>query len=169
MDNWNGGPQTLVRFKVRFPGFEPLTEKTKPCMSLPPLYRPSGCVPLEFSVRRGGAGDLSDDERFSNARTLFHSQTPLPGPYGFELYETGPTDARLNTYRKKTPEHTLVIDCFMRPPGDEHSPTCSNHSNLPSGNVLQYHLYGDQLQDAEQIDGGFRALIGTFAGEKRKE
>jgi len=34
MDPWGGGSPTLVRFKVGFPGFEPLSEKHKPCMSL---------------------------------------------------------------------------------------------------------------------------------------
>jgi hypothetical protein len=96
MDNWNGGPQTLVRFKVTYPKFEPLDQKNAPCMSLAPLYRPPGCLPVEFIVANGGQSEggggwaASDEEAFKNIRHLFHSQTPLPGPHGFELYETGP-------------------------------------------------------------------------------
>ena len=163
MDHWAGGPPTLVRFKVAFPGFEPLSEKNKP-LSLAPLYRPPGCVPLEFMIRAGGGGDPSDEEGFNNRRSLFHSQKPLPGPSGFELYETGPEDARINTYRKRSSAHTLIIDCFPDKPEDgvKRDPVCSNHSRLPNGNVLVYHLYGDQLPSVEQMDEGFRALLQSF-------
>ena len=94
MDNWNGGPQTLVRFKVTYPKFEPLDQKNTPCMSLAPLYRPPGCLPVEFIVANGGRSvegggwAASDEEAFNNIRDLFHSQTPLPGRYGFEVYKT---------------------------------------------------------------------------------
>lgn len=162
MDKWDGGPQTLVMFKVTFPGFEALTVKNQACMSLPAAYRPPGCRPLEFTIRRGGAYEPPDDVLFNNARKLFHSQQPLPGPYGFELYETGPVEARINTYRKKTPTHTLVIQCLMRRPGDQHPATCNTTSRLESGNVLGYHLYSDQLEHAEEIDDGIERLITRF-------
>jgi hypothetical protein len=55
MDDWNGGPQTQVRLKVTFPGFEPLTLDTEHCMSLSPAFRPTTCTPLAFALRRGGA------------------------------------------------------------------------------------------------------------------
>jgi hypothetical protein len=159
MDNWAGGPQTLVRFKVTFPGFEPLTQTTLPCITLAPADHPQDCAPLEFSIRRGGgSSDPPDDQQFNNMRSAFHSQTPRSGPNGFEIFETGPADARINTYRKKTAEHTLIITCFMRPPGDSHAPTCNNESRLATGNVLQYHIYGDQLKDASEIDTGLRRL-----------
>ena len=118
MDHWGGGPQTLVRFKAALPGFEPFTEKTRACMTAAPANRPAGCVPLEFFIRRGRS-DPTDDERFSNARRLFHSQNPLPGPFGFELYETGPPEARVNTYRKVTGEHMLMIQCILPPSGGQ--------------------------------------------------
>lgn len=161
MDDWGGGPQTLVRFKADFPGFQPFSERTRVCMTAAPANRPAGCVPFEFILRRGG-GDPTDDEGFGNARKLFHSQNPLPAPFGFELYETGPAEARINTYRKLTREHTLIIQCFLPPQGVQHAWVCSNHSRLPDGNVLEYHLYGDQLELAERVDEGSRHLIASF-------
>jgi hypothetical protein len=166
MDNWNGGPQTLVRFKVTYPKFEPLNDKNTPCMSLAPLYRPPGCVPFEFWITDGESLP-TDEQQFNNTRDLFHSQTPLLGPYGFELYEMGPENARINTYRKQTSEHVLIIQCFLRKPeGDvKHNPVCTNHSRIVNGNELAYRLYGDELKDAEQIDEGFRVLINSFVSE----
>lgn len=167
MDKWNGGPQTLVKLKVTFPGFEPLTEKNKRCMSVAPTYRPSGCTPVEFIIRGGDAYDPPDDVRFNNSRKLFRSQQPLRGPYGFELYETGPLNGRINTYRKKTSDHTLVISC-MRAASDHQPSICGVTSRLASGNVLEYRLYGDQLKDAERIDEGVRRLIARFQLEAKE-
>jgi hypothetical protein len=94
--------------------------------------------------------------RFNNACDLFHSQQPLAGPSGFELYETGPAEARIETYRKATPQHMLVITCFRN------SKDQAQLSRLESGNFLEYFLYSDQLRDAEQIDAGIRKLIRGF-------
>jgi hypothetical protein len=158
MDHWNGGPQTLVSFAVTFPGLQPFTEKTRICFRAAPANRPADCVPVTFFVRRGH-GDPTDDQAFDNARKLFHSESPLPGPYGFELYETGPAEARIDTYRKNTIEHTLLVSCFRH---GERTLSCDNHSRLPNGNVLEYHLTGAQLEIATSFDAGIRTLIASF-------
>jgi hypothetical protein len=162
MDDWNGGPQTLVRLKVTFPGFEPLKLNTEHCMSLSPAFRPTTCTPIEFILRNGGAYEPPDDVRFNNARDLFHSQQPRPGPYGFELYETGPPEARINTFRKDASGHILAIHCFVHSKDGASMSVCHTESRLDSGNVLAYFLYSDQLGDAEQIDAGIRKLINDF-------
>lgn len=168
MDNWKGGPQTLVRFKVTYPRFEPLDQKNTPCMSLAPLYRPPGCLPVEFIVANGGRNAAgggwaeSDEAAFNNARNLFHSQTPLPGHYGYELYETGPENARIETYRKRTPDHLLILTCIFHDPVRRATASCSNASRLADHNELEFLLYFDQLQSAEEIDQGFRSLVASF-------
>jgi hypothetical protein len=168
MDNWNGGPQTLVRFKVTYPKFEPLDQKNTPCMSLAPLHRPPGCLPVEFIVANGGRSvggggwAASDEEAFNNIRDLFHSQTPLPGRYGFEVYETGPENARIETYRKRTPEHVLILSCLFQSPDSRATAQCNNQSRLADHNELEFRLYFDQLQSAEEIDEGFRSLVKSF-------
>jgi hypothetical protein len=162
MDHWNGGAQTLVRLKVTFPGFEPLTKKTAQCLSLSPAFRPTSCTPVAFVLRSGSAYEPPDDVRFNNASSLFHSQLPLAGPYGFDLYETGPTDARIQTYRMDTPQHMLVINCFRSSKDEAQLSVCHTESRLQSGNVLAYFLYSDQLKDAERIDTGIRELVRRF-------
>jgi hypothetical protein len=162
MDDWNGGPQKLVRIKVTFPGFDPLTKATEHCLSQPPAFRPTQCLPVEFILRGGGAYEPPDDEAFDNSRDLFHSQEPQTAPYGFELYETGPPQARINTYRKLTAGRTLVIRCFLPFAGPNNLAVCSSQSRLESGNFVSYRIYSDQLKDAEAIDAGIRQLIQKF-------
>jgi hypothetical protein len=174
MDNYQGGPQILVAFKVSFPGFLPYTEATKDCFTLAPLYRPKGCIPLEFNIISNIA--VSDDEAFSNASKLFHSQTPKRGPNGFEKYEIGSDTNRIESYRKKTSGHTLIIDCFVNDLSRSLFSVCNNHSRLPNQNAInyilsggEYEFNGEQLKYAEQIDEGFRELIKTFmvVGDKK--
>jgi len=132
-------------------------------------FWPKDCVPIEFTLI--GKTPVSDDERFRNASTLFHSQIPKPGPAGFEMYETGADNARLETYRKVTAKHTLLIHCIIFPPKNngEKWGTCSNESRLLDNNTLEYSFYLDQLGNAEQIDNGLRNLVDslTLTGGKQ--
>ena len=167
MDNWNGGPQELVKFKLTFPNFEPLTEKTKDCLTAPRAYWPKGCAPIEFWVN--GKDGLSDDDHFNNARNLFHSQVSQPGPAGFEMYETGPENARVETYRKKTLNHTILIDCIGNKQDEHGIVTCENYgSPLFNGNGLSYILDYNRLEDAEKIDYGIRSLLSSFTLKEEK-
>jgi hypothetical protein len=168
MDNWNGGPQTLVAFRVTFPGFRPYSEATKECLTAAPARRPRGCVPIDFYLI--GEIPVSDDEAFNNSRRTFRSQTPAVGPNDFEVYRTGPDSARNDTYRKKTRTHTLMYDCgLFYSRSDMKDAVCSNESRLTDGNAVEYHLYLHQLADAEEIDDGVRALVTSLAltGDRR--
>jgi hypothetical protein len=173
MDNFDGGPQTLVAFKVSFPGFQPLTEATKDCFTLAPLYRPKGCVPVEFNISSGGDGSapMSDDEHFKNASKLFLSPSPEQAPYGFELYESGGGGgSSTEIYRKRANGHTLVIHCFTHDIPQNPRAVCINEfSPLSAENVISYQFYLSQLKDVEQIDKGIRELGKSFVqpGEKQ--
>jgi hypothetical protein len=79
MEPWNGGSQTLVRFKATYPGFAPLTKSTEPCLTLAPAYRPSGCVPIGFSIRSGGTYDPPDEVAFRNKQDLFSQSETSAG------------------------------------------------------------------------------------------
>jgi hypothetical protein len=81
MDNWSGGPQSLVTVRVNLPDMNPLTEETRACFSAAPSSRPPGCEPLSFTINEPGGP--SADEAFANLRRLFQSQVPAEGPAGF--------------------------------------------------------------------------------------
>jgi len=160
MESYKGGPQMSVSFELTVPSFEPFSDKTKDCMTKPLAYLPPGCFPVEFHII--SSVPVSDDQAFHNASNLFHSQTPKQGPYGFELYETGPDDARIETYRKDANGHTLMIDCFVHPPSVQRESICSNTSRLKNQNGLEYSFNKNRLQYAEQIDGELRKLLDSF-------
>jgi hypothetical protein len=154
------GPLTPPTFRVTYPGFEPLTEKTRQCLTKPRAYWPPGCIPIEFWL--GGQTHFTDDDHFNNARDLFHSQTPKEGPGGLELYEEGSIDHLAQIYRKKTSTHTLLITCFYYDT-EKRGALCTNYSSpLPNGNDLSYRIDLNQLENAEKIDDGIRALINSF-------
>ncbi len=169
MFDWSQHRQDdIVTMRVTFPGFEPYSEKTKDCLTKPALYRPPGCTPIEFSlsVWKGPAEPqihLTDDEKFNNSRDLFHSQIPKQGPGGFEMYETGPEDARIETYYKKHGSQTILIQCIIFDSNGKRNAICDNTgSPLPTGGFFSYRFYLDQMKHAEAIDTGLRELLTSF-------
>lgn len=173
MDDFTGGPQVLVAFKVTFPGFKPLSDTTKDCLTLAPAYRPQGCVPIQFNII--SRTPVSDDEVYSNAQKGTLSPIPKNGPYGFQMYEVGTDSPRTEIYEKHTPDHALVIDCLIIDRLHENI-ICTNSSRLPNQNGINYILNGGryffngaQLKYAEEIDSGLRSLIESFTVTAEKQ
>ena len=162
MDNYKGGPQSSVTFRVAFPDFEPLNEKTKDCLTLALAFRPQGCIQVNFWIGNGEPL-ISDDDHFKNGSGSFLSQIPKQGPYGYEMYESGGGASSIETYRKKANGHTLVIDCLVHDIPRNPKAVCTKYfSPLPSGNVISYNFYLSQLEYVEQIDKGIRDLVNSF-------
>ncbi|MCP3477639.1 hypothetical protein NLM33_46650 [Bradyrhizobium sp. CCGUVB1N3] len=161
MPNWSGGPQNgLVDIKVTFPGFLPLTEQTRQCLTEPRAYWPPGCIPVEFWIQAGGR--LSDDDLFKNMTKQISPPALREGPSGFELYQWGAGGRRRDIYRKRTSRHTLIIDCSYYENSGKIGAVCSTESLLSNGGALFYRIDLDQIKNAEQIDQGIRALIESF-------
>lgn len=166
MSEWNGDPG-LIKLRVTFPGFQPLNDATKDCLTKPAAYRPAGCVPVDFILQGHGADD--DERHFKNGSRLFRSQIPKVGPNGFEMYETGSDNtgnARMETYHKKLADHTLLFNCFMHDNNGKRSGICDNGtSTTPDGTGLFLGINYNQLKDVEQIDQGIRKLVKSLAIE----
>jgi hypothetical protein len=169
MSDWRNSNGNLVTMRVTFPGFEPFTEKTKDCLTKPPGLLPHGCVPITFwltfseDLPKEGMTGPTDEHKFNNARKLFHSQIPKQGPNGLELYETGPDNARTETYHKQTAGYALFVDCLIFDSNGKRNAICGNHGSLmPSGSAISYRYYLDQIKDAEAIDKGLRKLVLSF-------
>jgi hypothetical protein len=166
MDNWKGGPQSLVRFKVTFPGFEPYSEKTKDCLTLAPAKRPEGCMPIRVFVI--GETPVSDDERVNNAKK--GASGPQIAPFGYEVYKKGEGEMHTEVFVKKTPTHTLMFSCIIYPDnGKGRNGGCSNSSRLPNQNAIEYHFYLTELEKGQQIDEGLRPLIESFIVSSGKQ
>ena len=95
---------------------------------------------------------------------VFHSQFPKQGPSGFEIYEIGPDNARIELYKKHTKAHLLLFNCdIFSGVKDERDAVCSNYASpLANGNALSYRLNLKELSDAEAIDDGLRHFVGLY-------
>jgi hypothetical protein len=170
MSSWNPDAMNiLITLRVTYPGFKPLTDETRDCLAKPPLYWPKGCEPLEVWIGANILSEskshaLTDEQKFNNARNLFHSQAPKQGPDGFELYETGTDDGRIEHYRKKLVDRTIYIYCVgVRVMNGKRWAQCGDHfSPLPNGAGISYRFLLDQMDHAEDIDTGLRKLVMSF-------
>jgi hypothetical protein len=167
MNNWSGGSQTQVQFKVTFPGLHPMEDNTKECL-LSTNNSSSQCAPLEFWLVQGNA--LSDEQVFESQKERLDSQTSKAGAAGFEVYTiTVPKKIEpftVDRYRKKVAARTLIIDCAygVLQNGNRYA-HCDNlyGSPLSNGNGISYRIALSQIENAEEIDNGIRALIESFA------
>lgn len=90
---------------------KPLSPEMMACFKAKPTERPPGCEPLSFIVT--GTGLVTADEAFANGRSIYRNQLPLEGPFGYELWEIGPDNARAELYRKIQDGRTLVYTCTI--------------------------------------------------------
>lgn len=56
MENWNGGPQTIVTIAVTLPGLLPLSPQTLQCFKPPPPGQPAECRPFTVTIQDGSDG-----------------------------------------------------------------------------------------------------------------
>jgi hypothetical protein len=165
MDNWDGGTQTLVEFRVTYPGLGPRTPTTEKCLDGPISFTGRQCARQDFFVSNGY--EASDEQAFENSRSLFATQRPKYNSFGFETYEYGPENARTVTFRKRVADRWLIVRClhgasFGETKKNHARAVCTLNSKLRSGNELGYHFYEGQLSVIEDKDSRIRDLIRRF-------
>lgn len=162
MANWNGGPQEgFATLTVNIPDMKPFSADTQICFQAKPLDRPPGCEPLQF--RLYGTNGPSADQAFTNMSGLFHSQAPIEGPSGFEKYEIGPDNARLEYYRKIENGTTRVYSCQIFDNHGQRDGLCRPISDRAAqGAFIEYFFNLRHLGDISQIDAGLRKVVEDF-------
>jgi hypothetical protein len=170
MDNWNGGQQQLVYFRVTFPGLLPRTSHTSPCLDGPVSLTGLECSRQDFFLTTGYPA--SDSEAFANASSLFISKTPRRDAYGFEEFDTGPPTARTVTFLKRMIGHWLVFQCKHIGGADDRGAAardvapCTRHAKLTSGNELIYHFSEGKVPLIESFDSQLIDLVRSFQVSK---
>lgn len=161
MDNWNGGPQGLVTVQVKLPDLEPVTEETRACFAARPLSRPPECEPLSFTIN--APGGPSSDEAFARMKPLFHNKDGEEGPFGYYKYEIGPTNARIEFYRKIEDGRTLLYMCQIFDNHGNRDGICDpTGDRLVTGAVIHFFFRLHHLRDIAQIDANLHKLIEGF-------
>lgn len=159
MDNWAGGLQDLVTVRVNLPDLGPITPATHECFSRAALRGTPGCDPLSFTIN--APGGVSSDEAFANITQSFRNKIPIQGPSGYEKYEIGPDNARVETYRKADGGRTLLYLCQIFNNGERAGMCYPIGDRLADGAVLQFYFPLRLLADVEKIDDDLRRFVGN--------
>ena len=162
MANWNGGPQDgFATITVNIPDMKPLSADTQISFQAKPLDRPPGCEPLAF--RLYNTNGPSADQAFTNMSGLFHSRAPMEGPSGFEKYEIGPDNARLEYYRKVENDTTRVYSCQIFDNHGQRDGLCQPIGDrAATGAFIGYFFNLRHLGDISRIDADLRKLVEGF-------
>ncbi|MBR8140853.1 hypothetical protein KDW55_00535 [Burkholderia sp. AU19243] len=156
MDDWNGGAQKNVSIRVVYPGFKPFGPGTKDCM----LKLNGGhCRIYDVYVTENLA---VSEIGFNNFKRLFREPYPKNGPYGFQLFEIGPDNSRIEFYRKNIGGMSIVFDCSLDKSYADDA-ICHHVARTESGATISYFFVRSEgLGDAVEVDLGLRALIDSF-------
>ncbi|RKP44404.1 hypothetical protein [Trinickia fusca] len=156
MTNWRGGPQGTVSLRVVYPGFKPFGPDTQDCM-----LRKIRCRIYEIVM----VDDFYTSEETFDSRNRY----PKRGPYGFELFEVGPDDARVEYYRKKFKGEMIFFDCIVNDIRGVRNAICHHVERIGSGSFISYYFTrNEELADASEVNEGLRKFIDSFSAGNNK-
>ena len=161
MENWNGGPQGLVTVRVNIPDLKPLDETTRDCFTKPGSFSTSICDPLSFTINV--TGTVTAEQGFENSRPIYRNQSPLDGPFGYERYEIGPDNARIEFYRKVENGRTLIYHCQIFQRLGKRDGICDpSGDRVSNGSEIHFFFSLRHLADIAEIDRDLRTLTEHF-------
>ena len=151
--------------KVTYPGFKPLTEETRGCFDAK-LRDSLGCTTLELNLRLS----LPNKPRFENsikAAPPFHARlSPRPGPGGYDIYDLGPDDARIEIYRSESED--IFFNCKIFDNNGVRDAVCDDAVSLPDGNAVRFFFGLKQIPELRSFEAGIRQLMSNFEqGDKK--
>jgi hypothetical protein len=162
MDNWNGGPQSLVSLHVNIPDLAPFSEKTRACFTASAAALPPGCQPLQFNITLHGL--VSVDQAFNNVKSLFRKQEPMAGPSGFERYAIGEDSNGLDYFRKIEFGRTNLYWCHTSYDNGTRNGLCRPVADWAATDTgLQFFFSLRELPDITRLDESLRGLVEHFA------
>jgi hypothetical protein len=137
-------PPAIPAVKVTFPGFRPLTEETRDCFDAKWQHQNPGiCTAFEFLLL-GSRGPAPGGRAYTAAERLENFKKNIPGgvqrrgPYGYDIYEIGPEEARIQRYRKI--EGDILLTCFGNDDGTG-SGVCDDTFRLDDGNHAHFIFF----------------------------
>jgi hypothetical protein len=153
MDNWKGGPQSLVTLAVNIPDLKPFSEDTSTCFTEKDILRQKGCEPFSFEIKASIPASADD-------RKLLHGLKPTEGPFGFDKFNAGNGD---EYYRKIDDGNTLLYSCQTFDNNGKRDGICEPVGNTAIGGpALHYSFALNHLEDVDQIDASLRNLVDSF-------
>jgi hypothetical protein len=154
------------QLKVTYPGFKPFTEETQGCFDRR-LEASLGCTTLELNMRLS----LPNKPRFENAikpAPPFREKplSPRPGPYGYDIYDQGPDNARREIYRSESED--IFFTCGIFDNNGVRDAVCDDAVALPDGNAVRFRFGLNQIGELRSFEAGIRQLMAGFVqGDKQ--
>jgi len=148
------------QLKVTYPGFKPFTEETRGCFDRR-LEASLGCTTLELNMRLS----LPNKPRFENAiraipRFRERPLSPRPGPYGYDIYDDGPDNARREIYRSESED--IFFECGIFDNNGVRDAICDDAVSLPDGNAVRFRFRLKQISELRKFEAGIRQLMSGF-------
>jgi hypothetical protein len=140
--------------RVDYPELRPVQERNKDCFFQKEVCRLYDVVLFHLAMETA--------EIFVNMSKLFHESYPKHGPYGLELYEVGPENARQQFYRKVIDGRVVVFICDPFDNRGKRDAVCQNVTRTRSGATLSYYFPLEDLRDAVSVDEKLSSLINSF-------
>jgi hypothetical protein len=155
----------LKILKVTYPDFKPLTEETKGCFDAKIAYQ-TGCRTIEIRLGPGGNTGRKALETGLNNINLYlkeHNQasiTPRKGPYGYDIYDVGPDDARTEEYFRV--DLNIFFFCFIHVVNGNRDATCDDTFALENSWTVGFFFRLKEIGDVPDIEAGIRRLMASF-------
>lgn len=156
----------IPTLKLTWPGLKPLTEDTRKCFGSILQSEQAGCTSFNFLLlgSRGpgpGGRALTNAEMFENFRKYTPTATARPGPFGYDIYDTGPDDARTEHYRRANGD--IFFRCMVSKDTDrQRGGVCDDSFRLDDMNHLQFFFRLPHIEHVPEIETSMRQIMARF-------
>jgi hypothetical protein len=154
----------IPTLKLTWPGLQPLTKESQRCFGSIAKSEQSGCTSFEFLLfgsRGPGPGGRAhtNAEKFENFKKIFPNVTPRRGPFGYDIYDLGPEEARTEHYRKE--DGDIWFRCS--------SNVCDDWFRLNDMNHMQFFFRRPNIEQVPEIEARMRRIMADFASQEGRQ
>ena len=156
----------IPTLKLTWPGLHPRTEATQKCFGSILQSEREGCTSFDFRIlgSRGpgpGGRALTNAEKFANSMRAFPDVKARRGPFGYDTYDTGPKEARSETYRRT--DGDIYFYCLISGEGEgKRRGGCNDMFRLDDGNHVQFYFRLPHIEHVPEIEAAIRRLMTSF-------
>jgi hypothetical protein len=151
--------------QLTYPGFKPLSEETRACFD-PKRRSEAGCTVLELNLK---PGHPSRTRFFENALKLVSAEQkshPRRSPDGYDVYDVGPDNARIEIYRSESED--IFFECKIFENNGKRDALCDDTVSLADGNSAWFFFVLNQVSDVRAFEVGIRDLMSQFVAKEDK-
>jgi hypothetical protein len=150
---------TIPGYKI--PPFLPQTEDIQDCFNSILKGEQAGCRSIEFSIQHPYT--VTHRELLARSADGFRNKEPRKGPFGYDVYDIGPENARREVYTKEQDGASFLFDCMISYSDEgRRFGTCDDRFPLKDGNSVHFFFGLGQIGYIPEIESGIRDLMEKF-------